>query len=569
MIKLMVVDDEHWIREGLKRTIDWSSHGIQFIGDAEDGCKALELIEAHAPEIIISDIKMPTMDGMDLMEEIKKRGIDTKVIFISGFSDFAYAQKAVKLGAFDYILKPVEEPILLEIIERCIREIRQKQELNSRLQELSGRIRESLPLARQKHLEMCLTRSLTEREMQSTWEALHINLDPKRLIVMAMVVHEWGDREMNESGCSLMRYALGNMVEEVLSQKGIRCLACPLQGNDFADIALIASLREPDTSFGVEDLYRYMEGVIEDALQVLGVRISIGISGLRERTQLASSFREALTISMNYLVHGPGQVHTAPMDGSSAGHGSKPRPAEQLDYRMAACMGQLTADVLLTDHKADSLDSALSNRILHAMKLMDAGRLSELLDVQTGLLQELIKQTPAIAVRYEMNMHISILLSKLQELLQAKNHSKASTITHQRKLQLYRCSIGDWKAMIMDTFLIKDTRAPSIAHKRTIETALRYIHDNYHLGISLHNVAEKIYMNPSYFSRVFHEEVGETLSRYLIRIRITKAKELLEQTPLKVYEVADRVGYRDFRHFVKTFKEWEGMTPAQYRNYGA
>jgi YesN/AraC family two-component response regulator len=565
----MVVDDEHWIREGLKRTIDWSSHGIQFIGDAEDGCKALELIEAHVPEIIISDIKMPTMDGMDLMEEIKKRGIDTKVIFISGFSDFAYAQKAVKLGAFDYILKPVEEPILLEIIERCISEIKQKQELNSRLQELSGRIRESLPLARQKHLETCLTRSLTEREMQSTWEALHINLDPKRLIVMAMVVHEWGDREMDESGCSLMRYALGNLVEEILSQKGIRCLACPLQGNDFADIALIASLSEPDTSFGVEDLYRYMDGVIEDALQVLGVRISIGISGLRERTQLASSFREALTISMNYLVHEPGQVHIAPMDGSSAGHGSKPRSAEQLDYRMAACMGQLAADVLLTDHKADSLDSALSNRILHAMKLMDAGRLSELLDVQTGLLQELIKQTPAIAVRYEMNMHISILLSKWQELLQAKDHSKASTITHQRKLQLYRCSIGDWKAMIMDTFLIKDTHAPSIAHKRTIETALRYIHDNYHLGISLHNVAEKIYMNPSYFSRVFHEEVGETLSRYLIRIRITKAKELLEQTPLKVYEVADRVGYRDFRHFVKTFKEWEGMTPAQYRNYGA
>lgn len=569
MIKLMVVDDEHWIREGLKRTIDWSSHGIQFIGDAEDGCKALELIEAHVPEIIISDIKMPTMDGMDLMEEIKKRGIDAKVIFISGFSDFAYAQKAVKLGAFDYILKPVEEPILLEIIERCIGEIKQKQELNSRLQELSGRIRESLPLARQKHLEMCLTRTLTEREMQSKWEALHINLDPKRLLVMAIVVHEWGAREMDESGCSLMRYALGNLVEEVLSQKGIRCLACPLQGNDFADVALIASLSEHETSCGIEDLYRHMDGVIRDALQVLGVRISVGISGLRERTQLSSSFREALTTSVSYLIHGPGQVYTAPMNGGSAGDGSTPRAAEQLDYRTAACMGQLAADVLLTDHKADSLDSALSNRILHAMKLMDAGRLSELLDVQTGLLQELIKRTPAIAVRYEMNMHISILLSKWQELLQAKDHSMASTVTHQRKLQLYRCSIGDWKAIIMDTFLMKNTHAPSTAHKRTIETALRYIHDNYHLGISLHHVAEKIYMNPSYFSRVFHEEVGETLSRYLIRIRITKAKELLEQTPLKVYEIADRVGYRDFRHFVKTFKEWEGMTPAQYRNYGA
>ncbi|UVI29468.1 response regulator transcription factor [Paenibacillus spongiae] len=569
MIKLMVVDDEHWIREGLKRTIDWSSHGIQFIGDAEDGYKALELIEAHVPEIIISDIKMPAMDGMELIEEIKKRGIDTKVIFISGFSDFAYAQKAVKLGAFDYILKPIEEPILLEIIERCKSEIKQKQEMNLRLEELSGRVRESLPLARQKHLEMCLSQPLTEHELRTKWEALRIDLDPSRLIVMSMVVHEWGDREMDEGGCSLMRYALGNLVEEVLSQEDIRCLACPVQENNFADVAIIASLREQETASGYEDLYRHMNGVIRDAHQVLGIRISIGMSSLKNRTQLSTSFREALTISMNYLIHGPGQVHAAWLSGSSADSESALNAASQLDYRTAAYMEQLAAGVPLTANKADSLDSALSNRILHAMKLMDAGRLSELLDEQTGLLQELIKQTPAIAVRYEMNMHIGILLSKWQELCQAKDKSKHSPITHQRKLQLYRCSVSDWKKVVMNTFLMKDTDAPSFAHKRTIETALRYIHENYHLGISLHNVAEKIYMNPSYFSRVFHEEVGETLSRYLIRIRISKAKELLEQTPLKIYEVADRVGYRDFRHFVKTFKEWEGMTPAQYRNYGA
>ncbi|WP_169089297.1 response regulator [Paenibacillus sp. PL91] len=113
MIKPMVVDDEHWIREELKRTIDWSPYGTQFIGVAEDGYKALELIESHVPEIIISDIKMPTMDGIELIDEIKKRRIDKKVIFISGFGDFTYAQKAVKLGAFDYNLKPVEEPITL------------------------------------------------------------------------------------------------------------------------------------------------------------------------------------------------------------------------------------------------------------------------------------------------------------------------------------------------------------------------------------------------------------------------------------------------------------------------
>ncbi|MCQ6561208.1 response regulator transcription factor [Paenibacillus mendelii] len=574
MIKLMVVDDELWIREGLKRTIDWRALGIQFIGDAEDGWKALELIESNVPDIIISDIKMPAMDGMELIEEMKRRGLDSKVIFISGFSDFVYAQKAVKLGAFDYILKPIEENVLLEIIERCIHEIRQKREADLRLEELSGHVRESLPLAKQKHLEMCLSHPIAEYELQTKWDALRIDLDPSRLTVLSAVVHEWGEREMNENGCSLMRYALGNLMEEIMSAEGVRSVACPLQDNDFADVALIATPWEQEGS-SCEDFYRCEKRVIEDAQQVLGIQISIGVSSIRDRTQLSFSFKEALTRSVSYLIDGPGRVHgEACKDNHSVGSGSAADrlPTAHMNY-LSSSMGQagsVAGGVPLPSIKADSLDSALSNRILHAMKLMDADKLSDLLDEQTRLLQELIKHAPVLAVRCEMNMHIGILLFKWQELCQTKEFSKPYAITYQRKLQLYRCSISDWKRMIMNTFLMKDTgTSSSFAQKRTIETALRYIHENYHLGISLNHVAETIFLNPSYFSRVFHAEVGEPLSRYLIRIRISKAKELLEQTPLKVYEVADRVGYRDFRHFVKTFKEWEGMTPAQYRNYGA
>ena len=257
MIKLMVVDDELWIREGLKQTIDWKAYGIQFIGDAEDGWKALELIESNAPDIVISDIKMPSMDGMELIEEIKRRGIETKVIFISGFSDFVYAQKAIKHGAFDYILKPIEEKVLLEIIKRCIDEIIKERAAVFRLEQLSGRVRESLPLARQKHLEMCLSQPMAKLELQSKWEALGIDLNPDRLIVLSTVIHEWGKRGLNESGCSLIRYALGNLMEEIISEEGIRCIACPLDENEFADAALITSPWEQDTSNLEDDLYRY------------------------------------------------------------------------------------------------------------------------------------------------------------------------------------------------------------------------------------------------------------------------------------------------------------------------
>ncbi|MFC5647915.1 response regulator [Paenibacillus solisilvae] len=574
MIKLMVVDDERWIREGLKQTIDWSAHGVQFIGDAEDGLKALELIEANVPDIVISDIKMPSMDGMELIEDMKKRGFDTKVIFISGFSDFVYAQKAVRLGAFDYILKPIEENVLLEIVDRCVNEITQKREIRSRLEELSGRVRESMPLAKQKHLEMCLSEPIAEPELQSKWDALSIDLNPDRLVVLSAVVHEWGERGMNERGCSLMRYALGNLMEEILTEEGMRCQACPLHENDFADVALIASPWMQADPVNYEDLHRGANRVIKRAHQVLGIRISIGISSAGERRKLFFAFKEALTYSAEYLIHGPGGVYGAAHMGSSSmdnEHEADPLHTEPKDYQLSGVNQTVSfaAGMPYTTIKSEPLDAAWSNRIIHALKLVDKNRLSDLLQDQMKLLQELVKQSSPLAIRCEMNLHIDYLLSKWQELCRAKDSSKPYTVTHQLKLQLYRCSLRDWKQSIMNVFLMKDTGAAAFGQKRTIENALRYIHDNFHLGISLNNVAETIYLNPSYFSRVFHEEVGETLSRYLIRIRISKAKELLEQTPLKIYEVADRVGYKDFRHFVKTFKEWEGMTPAQFRNYGA
>ena len=424
-------------------------------------------------------------------------------------------------------------------------------------------------------MEMCLSQPMAKLELQSKWEALGIDLNPDRLIVLSTVIHEWGKRGLNESGCSLIRYALGNLMEEIISEEGIRCIACPLDENEFADAALITSPWEQDTSNLEDDLYRYANLVIEGAHQVLGIRISIGISSMGDRTKLFLAFREALTNSACYLLQGPGHVYGEAGSRSIAAVNpctDGDRLTDMHTGLQVPCARQtvsFSAGVPFTAIRAESLDTAWSNRIVHALKLMDERRLSDLLDEQIRLLQELVQQTSPLAVRCEMNMHIGLLLSKWQELCLSKDMSKPYTVTHEQKLELYRCSLSDWKNVIINAFLKKDTGPSAYGQRRTIETALRYIHDNFHLGISLNNVAETIYLNPSYFSRVFHAEVGETLSRYLIRIRISKAKELLEQTPLKIYEVADRVGYKDFRHFVKTFKEWEGVTPAQFRNYGA
>ncbi|WP_090572676.1 response regulator [Paenibacillus sp. OV219] len=553
MIKLMVIDDEHWIREGLKQTIDWESYGVHFMCDAEDGIEALKLIEENPPDIIISDIRMPTMDGMELFNELKNREIDVKVIFISGFDDFAYAQKAIKLGASDYILKPIEEDDLIAVVERCVGEIKQKNEMNCKMAELSGRVRESLPLAKQKHLEMCLSRPISEQELLSKWETLQIDLNPNKLIVLSAVVHEWGDRRLDETGCSLLRYAIGNLIEEIFKEAGIRALACPLHDNEYSDVALIVSSCKQDVSGQYNEVLSCATRAIEEAFEVLGVRISIGASQIGDGRTLLFTFREALTNSVEYLAQGTGRIF-----------GPTANDNEPLNV-----FAVNTVDEPYLGMKVEALDTAWLNRIFHAIKLKDEGKLSDLLDQQITLLQDMVQQTSALAVRREMNSHIGMLLSRWQDMCQARNGSDSCMLMYHQKLQLYRSPLINWKHAVMSAFLMKDTSASGYGQKYTIDSALQFIQDNYHLGIGLNHVAKQIYLNPSYLSRVFHAEVGETLSRYLIRVRITKAKELLEQTSLKIYEVAEQVGYRDFRYFVKNFKELEGITPSQYRNYGA
>lgn len=118
MYKVLLVDDEPWIIFGLRNLIDWESYGYTIIGDANNGIRALEIIEKHKPDLVISDIRMPGLDGIQLMEEIMENKLDTKVILVSGYAEFAYAQKAIALGAFDYLLKQVEQDQLINVLKR-------------------------------------------------------------------------------------------------------------------------------------------------------------------------------------------------------------------------------------------------------------------------------------------------------------------------------------------------------------------------------------------------------------------------------------------------------------------
>lgn len=538
MYTLIVVDDEKWVRHGLSTTIDWEAGGIKLLGEAEDGEAACRMIDMNAPDIIITDIRMPGMDGLALLEYIRERRLHCKVIMISGYSDFSYAQKALRFGAHDYVLKPIEETNLLQIVGRCIDDLEKERRKESEFKKMSGYIRESLPLARQRYLEMSLTgQSVTaQSQLHMKWKALNIGLDSERVGVFAVRLHSWGPRRSEEDR-SLIVYSIGNMAEEI----GLGWVSCPLDPNQDADLAVLYSspLLAGDMEMDRRNYKFKLEKLIHAVHHYLGIQISIGISRERNWAALTQSFNESLHACAFAFFDGCGTTYDA------------------------VELPKMSDKPLLYPGPKNSWDT----RLFHAMKLGDETMLKQLLDeLDSHIISSrelysplhLYRGLAALLDRVVCHWEISCPLPETDH-----------AFINRKKITFSASNFSHLNDYLLSIFieLIKDYRAAG-SKKRIIELALDYIQDHFTEALKMNEVAEHLFINPSYFSKIFHEEMGETFSKYVSGLRVSVARRLLKQSTLKVYEVAHQVGYSDFRHFVKVFKDTEGITPEKYRNLG-
>ncbi|RCW42238.1 response regulator transcription factor [Paenibacillus prosopidis] len=543
MYKLLVVDDEKWVRQGLSLTIDWMAEGIELIGEAEDGEEALQRIQTDSPDIIITDIKMPRMDGLDLIEALRHQQKKAYVIIISGYNDFEYAQKALKYGAYDYVLKPIEETVLLEVVRRCVNDLEQDNKRHRQLKEMSGRIRESLPLARQHFLEMLLLGRIVDPlgDLEARWQALNMTLDPNCLTVLVVKIHHWGTRATREKDRSLIRLALGNIAEEIMMSWG-QAAACPLDNNADTELAVLfsrgnfASGKKNDT---VDAFSNGMIALVDAAQRYLGITISIGISREGNLVKVAQCFEEALNACSLSFYDGFGKVYDAAR-------------LPMREKKLQAYIGP---------------DGSWETRLIQAMKQADNSAVNEPVEQLIEHLQAARDQSSPL----DVSRGLRVLLQSVAKRWEAAHpFMKAPGIDVFNETILNRdFTLTELREQLPDALLqcAYESRGTG-NHKRIVELGMHFSHQHYMEGITMNDVAEHLYLNPSYFSKVFHGEVGETYSKYLTRLRMNKAKHLLKTSTLKVYEIAEKVGYADFRHFSKTFKELEGMTPGKYRDLG-
>ena len=217
-LRMCVIDDIKTVVQGISDQINWESHGIRIVGTASNGEKGIELINQTEPHIVLTDIRMPKINGLEMTRQVLKKFPRTRIVFLSGYTDFQYAQQAVQLGAFDYIVKPYTPQKIIEVVLKARKSIEEEMGETERYHEMERKLRESLPYLRQEYFQLLLQFRTTPEQAAKRWDFLHIGLERERFVVMLTEIDQFAEQTetLPVQEVELIRFTVQNILEESL-----------------------------------------------------------------------------------------------------------------------------------------------------------------------------------------------------------------------------------------------------------------------------------------------------------------------------------------------------------------
>ncbi|MEK5494052.1 response regulator transcription factor [Paenibacillus sp. FSL R7-0297] len=516
MYGIIIVDDELFVRKGLIEMIDWEDSGFQIIDEADNGEDALELIRARRPHLVITDIRMPILDGIGLIEAVTQEQLGTEFIIISGYNDFRYAQQAVRYGVLDYVLKPINEHEIVKALHKFRDEFSAQQQVQDRLHLHEGEQRIEA-LIRGEPMDQALEaweRQWTEAgASQFTYVLLEVNN-----------VFPWSDKpvpvkaELKEA----IRQAVQHFTSEV-----------PIVYEHRRSFGFIV----PDHYVGKHD--GELRSFLTDCLGRIYRRFPLQfqayagspVSSLKELKQSYTSAKE--TVAYKYVR--PAQPILLFSDIAGIKLNYTHASHEVFRTLIEAIEENKTGELLDAIGKlfAEFQEKMVSQEAMKAVAIQCVHSVLHTIRSMEGDEKQLVSLVPM------MNWHDhNITLPELRSLFEAFALEAAEWI--QGLYQSYGSS---------GMYRIKS-----------------YVDKNFHENLNLKHIANQFYMNSAYLGQVFKKQYGMYFNDYLLQLRITEAKKLLRQTDLRIYEIAEQVGFKNADYFVTQFEKLEQRTPTEYRN---
>ena len=536
MIKVFLVEDEYAIREGIKKSVNWEQSGFELVGEAGDGEVAFPKIMKSEPDILITDIRMPFMDGLELSRLVKKELPNIKIIVLSGYDDFNYARQAISIGVEEYILKPVSgENLVNELLK--VSESIKKDRLDKEAKEKYQKDREEIRiLERSMFIRDMIDGRLSMQESLERGKKLEIDVTAAFYSVVLIqvfsrkldlgVINEYSG--VNEEIYQRIKSVYTDETHVYVYEQ-IGDILCLLEKADTTEEL------EANINSGIENVRQIMSDYADKMFFV-----SVGKTVERIRD-----------VNMSYADASRHFAERYMFDDSFVFSGNDNSQRELIrqsfaDERRISSGEQIADDVNNIDiNKLDinKLDmSMISGKTIY--NFLRNGTMSEIDDLVNEY-YESIGPEAAESMMFRQYVLVEALLSSvsfLEDLGVSKDRS-SDILGSLSNLPLY-----------------------TEKYNEIIDKAKLYIQENYQNDdMSLQSVASSVNVSSNHFSAIFRKETGETFIDYLTAVRINKAKELLTCTSMKTSEIGFEVGYRDPHYFSYIFKKTMGMSPKEYR----
>lgn len=531
LYRIILVDDEEEVRKGIIRKIDWETLGFQVVGDAENGQDAMEKIEQLEPDVVMTDIRMPYMDGLTLTSWIREKYPSVKVLIFSGFDDFEYAQQAIKLNVTEYILKPVNVEELTSILNRVRENLDQEIEQRRNVDLLRESYLNSLPILRELFLNDMVRGNMSSDEITSQLKAYDIDIlgADKWLTAVVNIEEDSGDENFvlhNEK--ELIPISVRHLLEDNL-KNFCRFIAF----NSTAGITVIAAIEEEKKQISLIDI---LGDICKEIKRILQVTVTIGIGYFSmELDQIAASYSSAVDALGYREIAGTGKtIYINDMEPVSRGK-LQLETRDEADLIAAVKFGTREKIAAAARSFADRMEGAkVHMRQVQVYQMSVVNCLIRLMQQQNLELRSMFGTDETYGKVIYGNL---------------RPDEFASVITE------VGCRMNE--AMNRE----RDKTA-----KKVILEAKQYILDHYQdPELSVDVMCRQLHMSPAYFSTVFKRETGQTYIAYLTEVRLDKAVELLNTTDDKTYVIAQKVGYQEQNYFSYVFKKRFGISPTKFR----
>lgn len=529
MYKILIVDDEYYFREALKISLPWEKLGFQIVGEAKNGEDALEQMKRLHPDVVMVDINMPIMGGLEFIEEAQANEYTSEYILLTGHSEFSYAKHALQLGVFNYVLKPINEEEIRNSLLELKAHMDDKRAKKLEVDQLKRQVAEKVPLIRNQYLNDWLLGKRDADSFKIIENLQDLDIDLTAPYYLVAVVDFDDSYPIFGPDKRMIHEAIQVQVQE-LAEPSMKCFEC----YDDHDRLVLIFGSETDQ---LEQIHALCESLQKEVQDKFTHTVSIGVgNGYSGFDAVSVSYKEALYALKHRLILGANQII------------------------MYARINEIARKVSL--FSVEQKSKLLMN--------LRTGNEEEIEDWISYFFRNARLKNASIEMVFVAGLEI---VSTCLEFLEERSQSTNEVLQNRSHPDLFQqiqqmnsfSELEQWIRSLVDQ-VIKHAHNNKISRSaKLVEEVKTYIENNYQNDeLRIEDIAKSVHVNYNHLCYVFKKETSSTINEYLIELRMAKAKDLFDQGWQIVQEVAYQVGYSDANYFGKCFKKYIGLSPSKY-----